>query len=585
MHTSTKVRGAGLAVLALFTAGIVVGPSGPAHADGALTAQQRADLRWYAEWENLEQIHRSGITGKGVKIAVVEDFLNPDLPEFSGADIRIMGSACNNFSDGSPKKIVSADPAAAMHGSNVVGAIVGNGTAGDGGPGMLGSAPGAEIMFYGLGGGEQSECKIADPTVEKGGIDLTDDIGLFDSGPVDERVTQGNSNSGLVTAVRAAIRDGADIVSLSVIGGMDWDQVAAESQIHGVPILVGVENPDVGFLGGLSTIDSTNGFITVNAVDRDGQVQVDSQGLPGKGSSLMTFASPGAGILGVSSSTAFGPAEIYGTSFATPLTAGMIALGMQKHPGATAFQVLQAMVRSTGRSVHEPDWIDDQMGYGYANIGVAIDVDPTRFPDESPTLVKDITDPRCGSSAKVDAEQSWFCEWTVGPSWETIEAYRAVVQDGADVVDLYGKRVPSVYGPGGRQDPQGPLGVWAVAAWILFPLLGLIVIGVVVAVLVIAARRRRPAAATALPQAGPIPVPLDPQPLGGWAPAQGHVAPVLGGPVPSPGPIPSAAPAQSAGPEPSAGPVPSAGSVPSVIPPPPVDAQPLDGYGMDEPGR
>ncbi len=69
----------------------------------------------------------------------------------------------------------------------------------------------------------------------------------------------------------------------------------------------------------------------------------------------------------------------WGTSYATPIVAGFVAVAMQRWPGATGNQVVQSLVKTatTGRS-----------GYPLISPNGLDKTDPTQFPDENPLLDK-----------------------------------------------------------------------------------------------------------------------------------------------------------------------------------------------------
>ena len=68
-----------------------------------------------------------------------------------------------------------------------------------------------------------------------------------------------------------------------------------------------------------------------------------------------------------------------GTSYATPIVAGFVAVTMQRWPGASGNQVVQSLVKTaskgpTGQPLISPNGLDK--------------TDPTQFPDENPLLDK-----------------------------------------------------------------------------------------------------------------------------------------------------------------------------------------------------
>ena len=69
----------------------------------------------------------------------------------------------------------------------------------------------------------------------------------------------------------------------------------------------------------------------------------------------------------------------WGTSYATPIVAGLVAVTMQRWPGASGNQVVQSLVKTatkspTGQPLLNPSGLDK--------------TDPTQLPDENPLLDK-----------------------------------------------------------------------------------------------------------------------------------------------------------------------------------------------------
>ena len=100
-----------------------------------------------------------GITGKGVKVAVLDDPIVSDYPALAGADVsyKLMTESnqpCHRKSD--PSQTTSADDPTLdsssgfviTHGTSVVSLIVGNGNGWDGGAGIQGIAPDASVTAY-----------------------------------------------------------------------------------------------------------------------------------------------------------------------------------------------------------------------------------------------------------------------------------------------------------------------------------------------------------------------------------------------------------------------------------------------------
>ncbi len=377
-----------------------------------LSGEERTAGLWYAERMDFGQIREQGLTGKGVTIAVVDDAINLDAAELRGADIEVRGQFCENTDTGESLPATSND-LERSHGTSVVAMLVGNGVAADGGPGTLGIVPDAKILFYSADSKQVNKngvtvCEAVDPDTGE----LQKDFTALPDDPMEAPITDGSA-----FAASQAVEDGADIVSISLVAsiwqGSTWALVQAQALRAGVPIVAGTPNPRMGRSVEEAMPYALNGVVAVGGVDNDGNVirgqntyGTDIEDAPG--SENLAFAAPGYEILAPVGNEGWGPSLASGTSLATPLVAGVIALGIEKYPGTSAFQVLQAMIRTTGgEGISEPEWNGPTYGYGIVKPVAMLAVDPSQFPDENPLFVTSLTDPRCGSNASTFDECAW----------------------------------------------------------------------------------------------------------------------------------------------------------------------------------
>ncbi len=377
-----------------------------------LSPDERAAGLWYADRMKFDQIREQGLTGKGVTIAVVDDAINLDAAELRGADIEVRGQYCENADTGESLPAIS-DDLNRSHGTSVVAMLVGNGVAADGGPGTLGIVPDAKILFYSADSKQVNKngvtvCEAVDPDTGE----LQKDFTALPDDPMEAPITVGSA-----FAVSRAVEDGADIVSISSVAsiweGPVWALAEAQALRAGVPIVAGTSNPRMGRSVEEAMPYALNGVVAVGGVDNDGNVirgqntyGTDIEDAPG--SKNLAFAAPGYEILAPAGNESWGPSLASGTSLATPLVAGVIALGIEKYPGTSAFQVLQAMIRTTGgEGISEPEWNGPTYGYGIVKPVAMLAVDPSQFPDENPLFVTSLTDPRCGSNASTFDECAW----------------------------------------------------------------------------------------------------------------------------------------------------------------------------------
>jgi subtilisin family serine protease len=356
------MRPASIAGALAFATAITVGT-----ATGA-SAGTVEDGQWYIDGYEVRDLHDQGLDGSGVKVAVIDTGINPDLPEFEGADLSVHEPSYCYGPEGEERPAASTDISSSWHGSNVTAMIVGNGT-GYSGEGVLGYAPKASVTFYDVGPAE-GDCYYADG----GGI-----VSQWD----------------LSGAMNQAIDDGADIISVSLTTNADATDALARAMREGVIVVGALANDDSAegadsvfqgdFFPGIN-----NGVISVAAFGPDGQVPQTALGP--LTSPYTDVVAPGIDILtqGDPAADWEEPTLQNGTSFSTPITTGNLALVMQKYPEATGNQVIQSLIRNTDAEPHEL-YYDDTGATGYGSVDTIslLAADPTQYDDVNPLLVED----------------------------------------------------------------------------------------------------------------------------------------------------------------------------------------------------
>jgi putative subtilisin BPN len=328
-------RSVGILVGAIaLSLGASLAPVAPAYAaDPPMTA----DKQDYYNFYKLKSIHDQGITGKGVTIAVLDGAVNPNIPELRGANIQ----------DRTPCVMTSA-PENAAHGTTVAQILVSP---------EFGVAPGATLYTYTIplyGDSPGSNCTISGWTGE-----AVNDTPLL---------------------IEQAINDGADIITISSSFGdtesIDLRWAMARALAEGVIVVAAMgnettENPT-------DTLALWRGICGIGATTRY--------------NSLTEYTNWGNGLL----TTALGTVvtrdvstgrveEAEGTSFATPIIAGFLALGWEHFDeDVSADQMLQALAL-TGRSGSE--W-NKLTGYGPADPIAFLRSDPSQYADENPCVAK-----------------------------------------------------------------------------------------------------------------------------------------------------------------------------------------------------
>lgn len=338
---------------------------------------------WRVDDMGVRDAWAQGITGKGVKVAVLDDPIVSDYPALAGADVsyKLMTESnqpCHRKSD--PSQTTSADDPTLdsssgfviTHGTSVVSLIVGNGNGWDGGAGIQGIAPGASVtaymVFY------QREGRLG------GGADIcVDDAGK--GVDLDK------------PSIRDAVSSGARIINMSYVDDIG-DPSGVRDDIlyalrHGVVVVSARDNSVRAGMYDLVGEPGMNNYfpgeVTVNAVDSAGNLQKSSDVMDGNVSVL----SPGVGVPSYRSTDS---REMVmtgnGTSAAAANLSAYLALVMQKWPDATGNQILQSLVRNTKGNASGGPKLDPEhkRGFGIVDPGKLLSVDPTRYPDVNPLL-------------------------------------------------------------------------------------------------------------------------------------------------------------------------------------------------------
>ena len=368
------------AVVAVVMAGTVCTP---------VVMADDADLSsgyWYVDNMGVRDAWKQDITGKGVKVAVIDSQVVSDYPGFADANISYKAVLKNGLASCTAQTkrgtgILKASDSSlkagergiyATHGTEMVARIVGNGAGYDGSPGIMGVAPGAEITAYadgvdsGLGGSAMDEkCKDDDGEVVAYPYLTFSEVirhdyriinmsfgSTIDGGPDD------------VAAYVSALRKGIILVS-----GRDNDTDPGTNDFVGMPL----------------NNSYFPGEITVNSINPDGSLSSTSDVMDGN----VAILSPGTNMpvypWGDSKDAEVGDG---GTSSATAILSGYLALVLQKWPKATGNQVLQSLIRNTkGNESGEPRLDPEhKRGFGEVDVAKLLSVDPTQYPDINPLL-------------------------------------------------------------------------------------------------------------------------------------------------------------------------------------------------------
>ncbi|MEV7756485.1 S8 family serine peptidase [Microbacterium sp. NPDC089180] len=417
-----RTAGGALAISVLAVAGVA--PTAQAAAGG--------DYDWWYDTYQVQAAHDAGITGSGVKIAVIDAQIDPGQPIFEGRNLTVSDTQlCESRTE--PVSETATEPS--IHGTTMAALLIGNGA---GASGIRGIAPDADVTFYGYGTLDLREEDYCRPNTD-------DDVSMFGY------------------AVKKAVDDGAEIITTSVQRrAYENDAPAiAYALARGATIVVGTPNADTAVDSG-TDVASFNGVVAATAIDREGAVQTDGAGKPFVVPKTDVVAAgvnlPTVGVDGDWNSSR----AAVGSSFAAPMVAGMLALAAQKYPDATGDQLVHSLIATTNATQHEPARTEDGYGYGAAWLPTLLSVDPTTFPDESPLMSKPVGAP---TQEQIDtAKTDGFVPVTVPRSADQYED-AAPPSSGFDIASLV---------------------IWAVIGIGI-----LLVVAAVVIVLIVITRRRK----------------------------------------------------------------------------------------------
>lgn len=262
--------------------------------------------------------------GAGVTIAVIDTGVG-DPADLRGAvvggtDVSGLGSPDGRTPIGSSRE----------HGTMVASLAAGRGTgAGDG---VIGSAPEASVLAISLG---------------------------FDRGDTDQQIAD---------AVRWAVDNGADIINMSLTRNTpdwprSWDEAFAYAAENDVIVLAAAGNRGSGTeaVGAPATMP---GVLTVAGVDRQRRSSHDAsaQGV------TIGVSAPSEDLVGVTSSGSH--VRWSGTSGATPIVAGVVALVKAAHPELDAANIINR-ITSTARDVGD-EGPDVTYGFGLLDAFAAV---------------------------------------------------------------------------------------------------------------------------------------------------------------------------------------------------------------------
>ncbi len=302
------------------------GTAAPAAASPAAPAAPADAIRDAEYWLTDYGIRDAwGVTrGAGVTIAVIDTGVGSPR-ELAGAVVG--GTDLSGAGSADGRTPVGAE---SEHGTLVASLAAGRGT-GEG-TGLIGSAPEASLLAISIG---------------------------FDGGDSDQQIAD---------AVRWAVDHGADVINMSLTRNTldwpeSWDDAFSYAMDRDVVIVAAAGNRGSGTeeVGAPATMP---GVLTVAGVDRSGATSrsASAQGV------TIGVSAPSERLVGVMPDGSY--VRWNGTSGATPIVAGVVALVMAAHPELDAADVINR-ITATARDAGDPG-ADVAYGFGLLDADAAV---------------------------------------------------------------------------------------------------------------------------------------------------------------------------------------------------------------------
>ncbi len=352
----TRVRNSvAVAAVGALAAGIVSIPAAPAHAADTITAADQAYFSYYG----FDRARAKGYTGEGVTIAMIDGKVNTSVPELAGANITVK-TPCT----------INSSPAVETHGTGVASILV---------SADYGVAPKVSLLAYQMNLGADGDTPGQD---------------CLDSGSA--------LRSEGVWLLNQAMNDGAQIINVSASSDDGNDRMkwtVARAMSNGVIIVAAAGND--GFDNDDLSLSKWSGVVGVTAIGTDGTRQDYSS----SGEGVVT-TSIGGPVLFRNFDTGAND-TVSGTSVASPIVAGVLALAKQRWPEATSNQLLQLLVKTGLNPDH--GW-NKYTGFGGIDPGAILNTDPSQFPDENPLAQKQ------GGSSPTPEEVQQYADGVVDPT-------------------------------------------------------------------------------------------------------------------------------------------------------------------------
>jgi len=318
---------------------------------GLLKPEGAHDLDYGPSFAQLNQIsvpqlHDMGLSGAGVLIGVFDTGFDPDHPVFMDLDVAHTWDFINNDSDVKDEFDNQRD-----HGTSVLSVLAGNASGT-----LIGPAYGASFCLA------KTEIK-------------------------NDEIQQEEDN--FIAALEWADSLGCQIVSAS-LGYIDWYTksdldgntalvtIASDLAVKkGITVLVAAGNENDGTETTIIAPADGDSVIAVGAVKVDGTIASFSSHGPTADGRIKPDICAGGYLVEIAKYTG-GYGVGSGTSFATPLAAGAVALMIENDPTLTPIEIRQALWSTADRASNP----DNMFGYGIMNALAAMGYSPAEIEDD-----------------------------------------------------------------------------------------------------------------------------------------------------------------------------------------------------------
>jgi serine protease AprX len=293
---------------------------------------------------NVPAVHDSGYIGTGVLVCIIDDGFNFHYTHEALAPVVIAPGFERDFVDSDWSAQDTVGFTCCTHGAEVMGCIAGNK------PGTyVGTAPGAkyalartevdvsetpvEMVYWGMAAEWADSLGADEITTSLGYNQFDGGVGNYTYANMDGRTTIVSQNAEIAASKGILV-----LAAAGNEGGNSWGKILAPADVNGDSLIA---------VGAVNSSGVRTGFSSVGP-SADGRIKPDLMALGQSNSVIVPNGTP----------NAYGTGS--GTSFATPLLAGLAACLIQARPHFAPQSIIRAL-RETASRAASPDTF---MGYG-----------------------------------------------------------------------------------------------------------------------------------------------------------------------------------------------------------------------------